>query len=84
MTGASYVTSAVDDEDRTPDIPVDQQWRLSIGVENERSGKFRWGATYTFAYLGDNELDATNNAGRVAGEYDTPFHVIGVYGSWKF
>jgi long-chain fatty acid transport protein len=84
MTGASYVSSAVDDDDRTPDIPVDEQWRLSLGVENEVSGRFRWGAVYTYAYLGDNEIDATNFAGRVVGDYDSPFHVIGAYGTWAF
>ncbi len=84
MTGASYVSSAVDDADRTPDIPVDEQWRLSIGVENEMSGSFRWGATYTYADLGDNNIDTTNFAGRLVGDYDTSMHVIGVYGSWTF
>jgi long-chain fatty acid transport protein len=84
MAGVAYVSSAVDDGDRTPDIPVDEQWRLSMGVENEVSGKFRWGVVYTYVDLGDNKLDATNSAGRVAGDYDAPFHVLGAYGSWMF
>jgi long-subunit fatty acid transport protein len=84
MTGIAYVSFAVDDDDRTPDIPVDEQWRLSIGVENEVSGKFRWGVVYTYADLGDNELEATNFAGTVAGGYDAPFIALGAYGSWAF
>jgi long-chain fatty acid transport protein len=84
MTGVAYVSSAVDDDDRTPDIPVDEQWRFSMGVENEVSDKFRWGVVYTYADLGDNKFDATNFTGRVAGDYDAPFHVLGAYGSWTF
>jgi long-chain fatty acid transport protein len=84
MTGVAYVSSAVNDADRTPDIPVDEQWRLSVGVENEVSGNYRWGIVYTYADLGDNELDATNFTGRVAGDYDTPLHILGAYGSWMF
>ncbi len=84
MTGVAYVSSAVDDDDRTPDIPVDEQWRFSMGVENEVSGKFRWGVVYTYADLGDNELDATNFTGRVAGDYDAPYQALGAYGSWTF
>lgn len=84
MTGVAYVSSAVDDDDRTPDIPVDEQWRFSMGVENKVSGKFRWGVVYTYADLGDNELDATNFTGRVAGDYDAPYQALGAYGSWTF
>ncbi len=84
MSGVSYVSSAVDDKDRTPDIPVDEQWRISFGLEHQTSAKFRWGLTYTFAYLGDNDIDATNLAGRVVGDYDTPLHMIGLYGAWTF
>ena len=78
------IAQLVDDKDRTPDIPVDEQWRISIGLENQRSAGFRWGVNYTFAYLGDNDLDATNLAGRVVGDYDTPVHMFGLYGAWTF
>ncbi|GMQ75437.1 MAG: outer membrane protein transport protein [Gammaproteobacteria bacterium] len=84
MTGVSYVSSSVDDADRTPDIPVDEQWRFAIGVENEMSGSFRWGATFSFVDLGDDKTDATNFAGRLVGDYDSTMQTISVYGSWTF
>jgi len=49
-----------------------------------RPGKFHWGVVYTYADLGDNELDATNFTGRVAGDYDAPYQALGAYGSWTF
>ncbi len=64
------------------------RWTSSGGSplvsRNERSGSFRWGATFTYAYLGDNNIDTTNFAGRVVGDYDTSMPVISAYGSWTF
>ena len=57
MFGTSYVTSAVDDQDRTPDLPVDEQFRLAAGCEYQLGETWTFGANYTFAWLGDNQID---------------------------
>ncbi len=85
MVGAGYVSSAVSDQDRTPDMPVDEQVRMSVGLEYQINEKWTVGGSYTFAWLGNNELDQTRFlAGRIAGDYDSFIHVFGLYGSVKF
>jgi len=48
------------------------------------SGSFRWGATFMFVDLGDDNIDKTNSAGRLVGDYDSSIQTINVYGSWTF
>jgi long-chain fatty acid transport protein len=86
MGGTSYTSSAVDDADRTPDMPVDEQWRVSAGAEYEAGTKWRIGGNYTFLDLGSNAVDATQLTGlsRVAGDYSAVAHIIGVYASLRF
>ena len=86
MFGGGYTSAAVDDEDRTPDMPVDEQVRLSVGVEYEINEQWRVGGNYTFIWLGDNDLDAQLNpsTGRVVGDYDAYVHALGVYASLRF
>ncbi len=83
--GGSYVSSAVDDRNRTPDLPVDQQVRVSVGVEYAINQQWNVGANYTFMWLGDNEIDQTRAfTGRIAGDYDAFAHIFGLYASLKF
>ncbi len=85
LAGASYVSSAVADADRTPDLPVDEQVRLSIGAEYDLSDHWTIGANYTFAWLGDNRIDQTQPiTGRLAGDYDATLHLIGLYAQITF
>jgi long-chain fatty acid transport protein len=71
QSGYSYESSPVNKDERTPDLPMDQQHRISIGVQHEVSKSVSWGAAYTFAYLGgapiDRSLDATS--GTLDGHY---------------
>ena len=85
MFGGSYVSSAVSDANRTPDLPVDEQVRLATGVEYQINEKWKVGANYTFAWLGNNDIDQTSPiAGRVAGDYDAFAHIFGLYGQVTF
>ena len=87
MAGVSYVSSAVDNENRTPDIPVDEQWRYSVGFEYEWSEKIRVGMYYSYVDLGTNKIDNQLNAlsGRLVGDYDTAVvHLIGLFASFEF
>jgi len=86
MAGAAYTSSAVDDVDRTPDMPVDEQWRIALGAELEAGKNWRIGGNYTFLDLGANTLDTTQLTAmsRVAGDYDAYAHVLGLYASVRF
>jgi long-chain fatty acid transport protein len=85
MLGGGYVSSAVDDENRTPDLPVDQQIRGSTGIEYGINSSWTVGASYMFLYLGKNKIDQTRPLpGRVVGDYDAYGHVFGLYGALWF
>lgn len=86
MFGAGYNSSPVDDEDRTPDLPADEQIRLSAGFEYEMNERWRFGANYTYIWLGDNEIDQNYNqsTGRLSGDYDADIHMLGLYASYRW
>jgi len=85
MLGGGYVSSAVDDENRTPDLPVDQQIRGSTGIEYGINERWTVGANYTFAWLGENKIDQTRPPQRrIVGDYDSYAHIIGLYGALRF
>jgi len=87
MAGASYASSAVSDADRSPDLPVDRQIRLSVGLEYEINEAWTVGGNFTWIDLGANNLDfeANANQGRVTGFYDPAnMYVLGIYGAYRF
>ena len=85
MFGGGYTSSAVSDSNRTPDLPVDEQVRISTGAEYQIDEQWTVGANYTFLWLGDNDIDQTRPlSGRVAGDYDAYAHIFGLYGSVNF
>jgi long-chain fatty acid transport protein len=87
MVGGGYVSSAVSDANRTPDLAVDQQVRASVGLEYEINDQWTVGGSYTFAWLGNNNINQptpTPVPGQVVGDYDAFAHIIGLYGSVKF
>ena len=86
MFGGGYTSSAVDDTNRTPDLPTDQQVRIAVGLEYEIGERWRVGGSYTFLWLGDNNIDASLNpsTGRVVGDYDAYVHLFGVNASYRF
>ena len=51
--GIAHDTSPVSSSDRTADMPVDKQFRLSLGVEQKRSDKVTLGLIFEYADLGD-------------------------------
>jgi long-chain fatty acid transport protein len=56
-TGIAYDTDPTRAKDRTADMPIDEQWRLSFGANRERSNGHRWGLVATYADYGDAEID---------------------------
>ena len=79
--GVNYDSSPTEAKDRTADLPVDDQLRISGGFQNERGGKFSWGARLTYVDLGDAEID---NRGLV-GRYKDNFYVAAAFDlQWRF
>ena len=55
--GISHDTSPVDSVDRTADMAIDKQFRLSVGVEHKRSEKVSTGFTFEYVDLGDAKIN---------------------------
>jgi len=85
--GIAYDSSMVDDDDRTPDLPLGEQWRFGLGASYDWSEKLAMGVGYTFLWGGDLDMDVNRGplAGRVSGTYDNvSMSFINFYLNWKF
>ena len=85
--GVAYDSSMVDDDDRTPDLPLGEQWRFGLGASYDWSENLALGLGYTFLWSGDLDMDVNRGplAGRVSGTYEnTSMNFINFYLNWKF
>ena len=85
--GVAYDSSMVDDEDRTPDLPLGKMWRFGMGAGYDWSESLAFGVGYTFLWSGDLDMDVNRGplAGRVSGTYEnTSMSFINFYLNWKF
>jgi len=85
--GVAYDSSMVDDDDRTPDLPLGEQWRFGLGASYDWSENLALGLGYTFLWSGDLDMDVNRGplAGRVSGKYEnTSMNFINFYLNWKF
>lgn len=71
QSGYSYDSSPVSQEYRTPDLPVDEQHRISVGLLHEVNKSVTLGAAYTFAHLGSAPIDRSldPSSGNLQGQY---------------
>ena len=71
--GVAYDESPVDNEDRTPDMPLDRQIRYATGIQYDVNDDLTIGAAYTFLDAGDAkiEIDGADNSlrGELIGDY---------------
>ncbi len=72
-TGISYDSSVVDDDDRTIDLPMDKQIKLSAAYAWEHSDKLGFALGATLAYFGEGKVDQTAQGVRFKGEFDTNY-----------
>jgi long-chain fatty acid transport protein len=81
MAGASYNTSPVDDEDRTIDMPIDRQVRLSCGAQYAFSERFTLGGYFTYADYGKAKIEQP----LLQGDFQSnDLYFVALSGSWKF
>lgn len=86
-TGVAYDSSPVKTHDRTPDMPLDRQWRFGVGLQHERSKDFTLGVAYEYVNLGDAKIDQAGKplTGRLKGEYSAnAIHIANLTMNWRF
>ena len=80
MAGITYDTSPVDEEDRTPDLPVDRQLRYAFGAQYHWKTNVDLGAAIVYADLGESEIEND----KLLGEYESnDLIMIGLNFNWK-
>ncbi|MEA3468301.1 MAG: OmpP1/FadL family transporter [Thermodesulfobacteriota bacterium] len=88
--GVAYDTSPVDEDTRTPDLPLDRQIRLGTGVQYDWNKDITVGVAYEYLDAGEAEIDQAggppiNLQGELKGEYDTnAIHFLAANLIWKF
>lgn len=91
MTGFSYDSSPIDKANRTPDFPVDRQFRYGAGIQvrplPSTLPSVMIGANYEFADLGSAPIDQNTGplTGTLVGKYEkNRLSAISIYGSWSY
>ena len=77
----------MDDEDRTPDLPLGESWRFGLGARYDWSKNLAFALGYTLLWSGDLDMELTGEplAGRASGTYeDVSMSFINFYLNWKF
>jgi long-chain fatty acid transport protein len=85
--GFAYDSSAADEAQRTPSLPVDQQLRFAAGVTYAVTDDYTLGFAYEYVSLGSASLDTTRGplSGTVQGDYSTnTLNVIGFSVNHRF
>jgi long-chain fatty acid transport protein len=79
--GIAYDTSCVDSDDRVAYLPIDRQWRYSLGVEHQVRENLTVGGAITYIDLGDAKI----NKPLLRGDYDrNNILMVGLHANWKF
>lgn len=86
MVGFAYDSSPQSKSNRTPALPLDQQFRVGTGVQYALSERITIGAAYEYENLGDADIDRSKPlAGTIQGKYSTnEIHWFNMTVAWKF
>ena len=85
--GVSYDSAMLDDNQRSPALPVGDTWRFALGGLYKYSEKVTLGAAYELAWGGNLPMTVSRGpvAGTVSGEYkDTSISVLSLNLDYKF
>ncbi|MEE8414724.1 MAG: outer membrane protein transport protein [Desulfobacterales bacterium] len=83
--GVLYLSSAVEDEDRTLMTRYDAMWAIGGGVEHAFRNKRKVAVDLTYFQFGDGEFAVSNVpvVGSIRGEYETNYGIsLGVSTTW--
>lgn len=84
--GAAYDSSCIEDEDRTPMLPLGEAWRFGFGARRQLNPTLDLGVAYALQWGGDLTVDQERGplSGRLAGTYnDALAHFFGASLRWK-
>lgn len=81
--GLAYDSSPVEDEDRTLDLPVDEQLKFGASYSRFSRDNFAWALGFSYIWLGDGKIDQTTQGVRVTGEFD-PNYLISFGGNIRY
>ncbi|MGH6921142.1 MAG: OmpP1/FadL family transporter, partial [Geminicoccaceae bacterium] len=84
--GGGYDSSPMSKGERSPNLPLDQQFRLGTGVQYSVNDKITVGAAYQYMNGGDADLDVERGplAGRLQGDYKSyDFHFVALNLIWR-
>ena len=85
--GFAYDSSPVDNNDRTPDAPLDRQIRYATGLQYDWGENFTLGAAYEYLDAGDAKIDQQGGPlqGDLKGDYQSnEIHFINLNLIWRF
>ena len=84
--GVAYDSSAVDDEDRTVDNPMNDTWRLATGLNYQVDEGLDLNLAYTLVWLGDMGIEQSKRSGdTLSGELsNSALHIVGGGATWRF
>ncbi len=83
--GVAYDTSPVDDDDRTIDLPLDEQVKFSLGYATRGESKWGHAISASAMWLGDAKVDQVAQGARFKGEFDTNWiFIIGANLQYRF
>jgi long-chain fatty acid transport protein len=76
-----WTRTPVDEDDRTPDMPIDRRIRYAVGAQYQWADDINVGASFVFIDMGDAEIDRSF----LKGEYSENYLVFfGLNLGWKF
>ncbi len=81
--GVGYESSPADDDVRTIDFPVDENWKFSAAYGRKRPSGKAWSLGATLKVFGDAKVDQTAQRVRFSGEFDD-FYVLYVGATVRF
>ena len=85
--GFAYDSSPVDDNDRTPDMPLDRQIRYATGLQYDWGENITLGTAYEYLDAGDAKIEQRGGPlkGDLNGDYKTnEIHVFNFNAIWRF
>jgi long-chain fatty acid transport protein len=82
--GIAYDTNPVDSKDRTADMPIDRQVRVTLGVQKKIDEKKTYGFALEYLDFGKGKIKSSGPAGTFNGEFDNNWALLLAFNvNWK-
>ncbi len=82
--GIAHDTNPVDSDDRTADMPIDRQSRVSLGVQHKHCDKNTYGLVLEYIDFGEARIKSSGIAGDFNGKYDKNWAFLLAFNvNWK-